>query len=200
MIRRPPRSTLFPYTTLFRSHLASFPPPLIDFPRKSDPEEAVGAQLGETAQQCLIRFSRSVLNYIVGMNEKAHQAMLLGDESDLSPPELNRVVVQDVEERVVLHCRQRQLQNLTDEEGEDGAAPSTLWIEVCDIGNRHVIRKLQRIEPLWIAVQPARSEADRIKFLCVAVDRLGATQKHRLIGEEPPVMIYIVDVDLKPTI
>src|SRR3989449_5724607 len=25
MIRRPPRSTLFPYTTLFRSHLASFP-------------------------------------------------------------------------------------------------------------------------------------------------------------------------------
>src|SRR2546430_15099233 len=24
MIRRPPRSTLFPYTTLFRSHIASF--------------------------------------------------------------------------------------------------------------------------------------------------------------------------------
>src|SRR5260370_41321295 len=24
MIRRPPRSTLFPYTTLFRSHLAAF--------------------------------------------------------------------------------------------------------------------------------------------------------------------------------
>src|SRR2546422_7262594 len=27
MIRRPPRSTLFPYTTLFRSHLRSRPPP-----------------------------------------------------------------------------------------------------------------------------------------------------------------------------
>src|SRR3989338_8002232 len=26
MIRRPPRSTLFPYTTLFRSHLPSLPP------------------------------------------------------------------------------------------------------------------------------------------------------------------------------
>src|SRR3712207_8868472 len=26
MIRRPPRSTLFPYTTLFRSQLAGFPP------------------------------------------------------------------------------------------------------------------------------------------------------------------------------
>src|SRR3712207_8976644 len=30
MIRRPPRSTLFPYTTLFRSHL----PPLRDPPRQ----------------------------------------------------------------------------------------------------------------------------------------------------------------------
>src|SRR3712207_6855297 len=27
MIRRPPRSTLFPYTTLFRSHLPPTPPP-----------------------------------------------------------------------------------------------------------------------------------------------------------------------------
>src|SRR5258708_10691094 len=27
MIRRPPRSTLFPYTTLFRSHRAWLPPP-----------------------------------------------------------------------------------------------------------------------------------------------------------------------------
>src|SRR3989442_4755611 len=26
MIRRPPRSTLFPYTTLFRSHAEDFPP------------------------------------------------------------------------------------------------------------------------------------------------------------------------------
>src|SRR5258706_5577048 len=30
MIRRPPRSTLFPYTTLFRSKLARFDPPLDD--------------------------------------------------------------------------------------------------------------------------------------------------------------------------
>src|SRR2546426_1602765 len=30
MIRRPPRSTLFPYTTLFRSHAANGPPVTID--------------------------------------------------------------------------------------------------------------------------------------------------------------------------
>src|SRR2546426_5892120 len=30
MIRRPPRSTLFPYTTLFRSHLDHVPRPRLD--------------------------------------------------------------------------------------------------------------------------------------------------------------------------
>src|SRR2546422_8149163 len=32
MIRRPPRSTLFPYTTLFRSHLSSTAGPSIELP------------------------------------------------------------------------------------------------------------------------------------------------------------------------
>src|SRR3712207_7594305 len=32
MIRRPPRSTLFPYTTLFRSHRAGQPPPAGEHP------------------------------------------------------------------------------------------------------------------------------------------------------------------------
>src|SRR2546429_9848028 len=31
MIRRPPRSTLFPYTTLFRSHLSGFFGRIVDF-------------------------------------------------------------------------------------------------------------------------------------------------------------------------
>src|SRR3989475_8397547 len=30
MIRRPPRSTLFPYTTLFRSHFARYTPEMVE--------------------------------------------------------------------------------------------------------------------------------------------------------------------------
>src|SRR5258708_31853336 len=37
MIRRPPRSTLFPYTTLFRSPAPSTPPPVAKPPRTSAP-------------------------------------------------------------------------------------------------------------------------------------------------------------------
>src|SRR2546422_4760657 len=48
MIRRPPRSTLFPYTTLFRSHGASFgdgygPRIVARGPRPTDPRVALGA-------------------------------------------------------------------------------------------------------------------------------------------------------------
>src|SRR2546430_8472090 len=53
MIRRPPRSTLFPYTTLFRSHAfcgarrmrAPFAPPRLSEPRKVD----AAAQAVETS-------------------------------------------------------------------------------------------------------------------------------------------------------
>src|SRR5260221_2901342 len=36
MIRRPPRSTLFPYTTLFRSHLIEMDVPFASFGRSND--------------------------------------------------------------------------------------------------------------------------------------------------------------------
>src|SRR5947208_4191891 len=45
MIRRPPRSTLFPYTTLFRSHLFGIVSILSDVIRISDIEERDGSKL-----------------------------------------------------------------------------------------------------------------------------------------------------------
>src|SRR2546421_6890451 len=44
MIRRPPRSTLFPYTTLFRSVPASFTPELVGF---ADDAPATKAQVSD---------------------------------------------------------------------------------------------------------------------------------------------------------
>src|SRR5437764_4394336 len=44
MIRRPPRSTLFPYTTLFRSQRAQRAWPLTRLPRRADSPEAHGAR------------------------------------------------------------------------------------------------------------------------------------------------------------
>src|SRR2546425_3151410 len=58
MIRRPPRSTLFPYTTLFRSPV----PPITDI-ALSDPEPSVGLQAAE------------LLSQQAGSNPIAHQAL-----------------------------------------------------------------------------------------------------------------------------
>src|SRR5260370_12647031 len=49
MIRRPPRSTLFPYTTLFRSYT------VIDFPRRSKSY----MERSSSGQPCNSRFSRA---------------------------------------------------------------------------------------------------------------------------------------------
>src|SRR3712207_8212995 len=52
MIRRPPRSTLFPYTTLFRSHVAAtrndVPPGVIDDDMTEAEVDAVLADLART--------------------------------------------------------------------------------------------------------------------------------------------------------
>src|SRR5256885_9129267 len=45
MIRRPPRSTLFPYPTLFRSLAVAERPPLLDQQRGDDRDDAHGAIL-----------------------------------------------------------------------------------------------------------------------------------------------------------
>src|SRR3712207_8426842 len=46
MIRRPPRSTLFPYTTLFRSRRAVHQPEDGERPRVEHPEQARGHEQG----------------------------------------------------------------------------------------------------------------------------------------------------------
>src|SRR5438874_4194441 len=45
MIRRPPRSTLFPYTTLFRSIADPFLPRKIDEGREQDIRECIGCNI-----------------------------------------------------------------------------------------------------------------------------------------------------------
>src|SRR2546429_7147046 len=54
MIRRPPRSTLFPYTTLFRSYVASV------LPGEAAAGRTVVAHLGNGASMCALARGRSV--------------------------------------------------------------------------------------------------------------------------------------------
>src|SRR5258708_23274062 len=58
MIRRPPRSTLFPYTTLFRSH-----------PHRTAP-------IGVAAEHAGVRFGRQVADAMLGAVSREHERMV----------------------------------------------------------------------------------------------------------------------------
>src|SRR5256885_4655073 len=68
MIRRPPRSTLFPYTTLFRSPLAD--QQLLDLRLRGDPgvvgaEDPLGARGGADRKSTRLNSSHLVISYAV---------------------------------------------------------------------------------------------------------------------------------------
>src|SRR3712207_8820548 len=80
MIRRPPRSTLFPYTTLFRSHLpgdldaqrvAQVPPGhAVEPARHGGAEEHRLALLGHLLQQRLEVLGEAHVEHLVGRSEE----------------------------------------------------------------------------------------------------------------------------------
>src|SRR5260221_6998630 len=63
MIRRPPRSTLFPYTTLFRSDGGAGQGRRIPYPRRSRP--AVRRELHRDRKSTRLNSSHTVISYAV---------------------------------------------------------------------------------------------------------------------------------------
>src|SRR2546422_7146227 len=64
MIRRPPRSTLFPYTTLFRSRSASPPPPSPRRPAATRARPTPGAPAGDR-KSTRLNSSHGYISYAV---------------------------------------------------------------------------------------------------------------------------------------
>src|SRR6266403_5118294 len=131
------------------------------------------------------------------MDDEAHQAMLRGDEGDLTLPEIDRVVGQDVEEGIILRGRQRELEDVTDEERHHRAAASSLSLQVADIGHRHVVGKVEQLEPVGIPIQRARTESESAKLSPPVIDSFGALREAFAVREEAAIVVQIVDVDLE---
>src|SRR5437588_1895389 len=79
MIRRPPRSTLFPYTTLFRSQLGR-----LERFRKGDlnPDEAIDAEV--RSEEHTLNSSHTVISYAVFCLKK--KTYLLASEGEIGGP------------------------------------------------------------------------------------------------------------------
>src|SRR5256885_5669815 len=97
MIRRPPRSTLFPYTTLFRSHPlcgASRPSDACDTrlggavgrpPRSREPPIAVGSWFTQADRKSTrLNSSHLVISYAVFcLKKKKKKSLILSNENSL---------------------------------------------------------------------------------------------------------------------
>src|SRR5258708_14993280 len=79
MIRRPPRSTLFPYTTLFRSTRSIVFPPTVSpvVPPKSSTSAAFNVTTGETVDRKSTRLNSShqIISYAVFCLKKKKQQL-----------------------------------------------------------------------------------------------------------------------------
>src|SRR4051812_49781672 len=62
MIRRPPRSTLFPYTTLFRSRMRRLPP---DAAERAWLQNVIGAMASEDRKSTRLNSSHMSISYAV---------------------------------------------------------------------------------------------------------------------------------------
>ena len=74
--------------------------------------------------------------------------MLLDDQIKLRLPGLDRVLTEDVKDRVILRCCEGYFQNLPDEIWHDSAASAPLDFQMGDIRNRHVIGELESVIPV----------------------------------------------------
>src|SRR5256886_14878302 len=107
MIRRPPRSTLFPYTTLFRSRgrKAQQRDPLLP-PARHVPKRF--SNLGQMAQVVMLSHELLVARLFAGMNEPHHHLAQFRTRSRVTALGTHsRARIRSEERRVGKECRSR---------------------------------------------------------------------------------------------
>src|SRR5256885_10660528 len=88
MIRRPPRSTLFPYTTLFRSRLIEPPRALGDhgFLSPADGPRFIGKSLDRDRKSTRLNSSHLVISYAVFCLKKKNKQYIVAAPRDRPQP------------------------------------------------------------------------------------------------------------------
>src|SRR5262245_26287040 len=101
------------------------------------------------------------------MRDEANQTVPRENELDLSLPKSDRVVADDVKERIILGRRERQFQDVADEVRHHRTAAAALWLEMSDVRHRHVVREFEGAVPLLLPIhgsgpKPTALEVPRV--------------------------------------
>src|SRR5260370_5673865 len=134
------------------------------------------------------------------MNNEANQTVLFQNSLGLHLPHLNRPPVQKVKQRVVLNCGYRQLENVPNEIGHDGAAAAQLWVEVRNVRHRHVEREIKILVPFRFAIQHRRAKALCPVLLSIAIDKGNPALELFPLVKKPSVVVQVLYANFKSAI
>src|ERR1700691_5490638 len=112
-----PRSVVFD-----NGHAASRSPPTIDLARTCEPDGFPPAQFAQHGEQVFVDRLCLRLDNVVGMNYETRQAVLGEYQFELDSPQVDRMLVQDVKQRIILNGSKRQFEDVSDKVGHNGAA------------------------------------------------------------------------------
>ena len=176
-----------------KAHACSLPPPSVDFARLCNPYAPLVSKLTEISQESFVRLPFPAADDVVGMDDEAHQAVIFHDEFRLPLPQVNRVVSQDVKQRIVLRRGDREFQQLPDEIRHYGAAATALGIEVRDVGHRHFIREIKIVEPFFAAIENRGAKSFRAPLSAILINFGHSAKKLLTVAVKVSVMIQILN-------
>src|SRR5205814_3440155 len=84
-------------SVLKKFDLRPVPPPAVNLAGSGDPNPFVSPQIIEVRQQSFVNRSFPRAAHIIGMHNETDQTVLLQDQIDLLLPQIDRIVVENVE-------------------------------------------------------------------------------------------------------
>src|SRR5690242_17568088 len=144
------------------------------------------------SQKRFVGISSSGFEDVVRVNYKSCQTMFCHDAARLALPQVNRIVLQDVEERIILSRCDGQLQDIADKKRHYGTATASLAFQMAYIRNGRVIFEVQSSIPVRVAIKDGRTKATRSILSSITIDLFRSAQELLPVAEEISVMVQIV--------
>src|SRR6266404_9375002 len=194
------RPNNFPFiSSADQFHLTPCPPPVVDFSGTSIPYFFLRDHLSQIIQERFIDVASSTINEIIGMRNKTHQSVSASHERQLLLPQVNRIVIHDVKEGIILRQRERKFEDFADKIWHHRATATSHWFQVRNVRNGHVVGELEDVVPILVTVHGPSPKSPGVVSAQIAIYLFRAAFKLLPFTVQAPVVIEIVDIEFEAT-
>src|SRR5579871_6166792 len=137
------------------AHLPPFAPPARRLAGQGLPQFFRGAFLGKESEKALVDAAGAVFDHVIRMNDKGREAMARGDGVHFRFPQVERILAEDVEQRIILRGGERELEQPAQKIRHHRTASAPLRLEMGAARKGHVVGEFKCVRPLRVAVHAA---------------------------------------------